>query len=233
MTRVGLLVCDHVDPELREIAGDYPDMFRDLFAAHPEVTLTDYDLTEDRFPASATEQDAWITTGSRHSVYEPIGWIGGLADLVREIAASGRRYVGVCFGHQMIAHALGGKVERSPAGWGVGLKTVEVRDRPWWLDVDRYRVLNSHADQVMDLPPGGRALGGNDHCEVSLMALGDDIVGIQGHPEFQPAYVRALIERRRGGVIPDDVCDAAEESLGSAPDNRLLAEGLVRFLTGG
>src|SRR5690606_38482107 len=116
---------------------------------------------------------------------------------------------------------------------GVGLKTVGGRDRPWWLDVDRYRVLNSHADQVMDLPPGGRALGGNDHCEVSLMALGDDIVGIQGHPEFQPAYVRALIERRRGRVIPDDVCDAAEESLGSAPDNRLLAEGLVRFLTGG
>lgn len=225
-------MCDHVDPDLAGMAGDYPDMFGELFSHYPEVDLTHYDLTAGQFPDSATEQDAWTTTGSRFSVYDPVDWIEGLGDLVREIAASGRRYFGVCFGHQMIAQALGGKVERSEAGWGVGVKTVEVEDPPRWLGVDRYRVLNIHADQVVDLPPGGMVLGGNDHCRVSLMSLGDDIVGIQGHPEFQPAYVRAVIDRRRGEAIPVDVCDAALRSLEVTPDNRLLATAMVRFLGG-
>jgi GMP synthase-like glutamine amidotransferase len=232
MARIGLLVCDHVPPEFLDVAGDYPDMFLRLFAGEDDIELRPYDLTAGRFPTSLDDCDAWITTGSRRSVYESDGWIEGLAHLVRDAARSRRRFVGVCFGHQMIAHALGGKVTRSEAGWGVGLKAIELPDPPGWLPMHRYRILNSHADQIVDPPPGAVVLGGNDHCPISLMAPSETMIGIQGHPEFPSEYCEALIRARRGVVIPEDVSDAGLMSLAEPPDTSALAAGLARFLRG-
>jgi GMP synthase (glutamine-hydrolysing) len=132
----------------------------------------------------------------------------------------------------MIAHALGGKVERAETGWGVGVKEVVVAEPPDWLGVARYRVLNSHADQVTDLPPGAIVLGGNEHCPVSLMTIGDHFLGIQGHPEFTEAYAAALLHARRGTVIPAETVDAALPTLNDPVPPGLLAGALVRFLKG-
>lgn len=228
--RLGLLVCDHVSADFQSVAGDYPDMFRRLFEGHPEVELVTYDLTAGEAPDSPEESDAWMTTGSRHSVYDSDDWIEALAELVRQIHATGVPYVGVCFGHQMIAHALGGKVQRAEQGWGVGVKEVMVTDPPSWLDRTSYRVLNSHADQVTGLPPDALVLGGNEHCPVSLMQVGDRMLGIQGHPEFTPDYAAALLSARRGRVIPAATVDAALASLDDPPDPRILADALVSFL---
>lgn len=230
MARLGLLVCDHVPPEFLDVAGDYPDMFEELFADQPEVELVPYDLTAGRFPTSVEECDGWVTTGSRRSVYEEEAWIDRFGELVRDVARSDRPLVGVCFGHQMIAHALGGKVTRAEEGWGVGIKTVEVPDPPGWLGRSRYRILNSHADQIIDPPPAARVVGSNDHCPVSLMTLGETVVGIQGHPEFPVEYCEALIRARRGSLIPEDVADAALESLSTPPDTRALGAALAHFL---
>ena len=156
--------------------------------------------------------------------------IEGFADLVREIATANSPYVGVCFGHQMIAHALGGRVEKADAGWGLGIKQVSVPAPPPWLPASSFRILNSHADQISSLPAGAVPLGGNRHCPVSLMAMGDDMIGLQGHPEFVPAYVEALARRRRGKAIPPVVADEALESLGRPPDTELLAGAIVAFL---
>lgn len=228
--RLGLLVCDHVSPEFTGVAGGYPDMFRRLFARHEAIELIPYDLTSGQFPTTPGECDAWITTGSRRSVYDGEPWIEQLAGLVRAMASSDRPYVGVCFGHQMIAHALGGRVERAAAGWGVGIKEVVVPDPPQWLGVGSFRVLNSHSDQITDLPPGTRVLGGNDHCPVSLITLGETMLGIQGHPEFQPALVAALLRARRGRLIPAEVSDAGLSSLAIPPDTDLLADAIVRYI---
>lgn len=229
--RVGLLVCDHMSAEFSSIAGDYPSLFERFFWSHPQVELVVYDLAADQFPASATECDAWIATGSRESVYSGEEWIERLADFVRQIHDAHRRYVGVCFGHQMIAHALGGKVEHSERGWGLGIKEVVVADPPEWLGQSSYRVLNSHQDQITTLPPGAVTLGGNEHCPISLIQLGDDMIGIQGHPEFTPALSEALIRSRRGTVIPTDVADAALESLDTPPDTEVLADAVVAFIS--
>lgn len=233
MPRVGLLVCDHVSPEFLHVAGDYTDMFRRLFAPHPDIDLLIYDLPAGQFPSSPEECDGWITTGSRHSVYDGVGWIGRLEELVRAIASTDRRFVGVCFGHQMIAQALGGEVQRATAGWGVGTKEVDVLEPPPWLARNKYRILNSHADQVTRPPSGAVVLGGNDHCAISLMARGETMIGIQGHPEFVSAYSEALIRVRRGVVIPVDVGDAGLDSLEVDPDTDLLADALATFLRGG
>lgn len=230
--RVGLLVCDHVREEFRGLAGDYPDMFEALLG--DRVELVPYGLVDGEFPAGPEVCDAWITTGSRQSVYDDIPWIHRFAQLTRAIAASDRRLVGVCFGQQMIAHALGGKVEPARQGWGVGIKSVQVTEPAWWMDppADSFRILNSHRDQVIELPPGATVIGSNEHCPVSALTLGERIMGLQGHPEFVPEYSAALMEARRGTLIPDSVVDAGLASLELEPDRPVLASWIRRFLSG-
>lgn len=230
--RLGLLVCDHVLEPLREVAGDYPDMFRRLFVDHPAVELVGYDLTADVIPDNLDECDGWITTGSRWSVYDDEPWIHRFADLVRAIQQGRHPFVGVCFGFQMMAHALGGVVERSENGWGVGVKEVQLDHRASWMrdGPGSYRVLNSHADQVVQPPNGAVVLGSNDHCPVSIMQVGT-MLGIQGHPEFVPEYSRALLEIRRSLVIPEEVVDAGLSTLDQPIDTSRLADWIVRFIT--
>ena len=224
--RLGLLVCDHVRAEFAHISGDYPDMFRRLFADHSEVEVVVYDVIGGEMPADPGECDAWITTGSRHSVNDDEPWIRHLEQFVREVAKEQIPFVGVCFGHQLIAKALGGTVVESERGWGVGAKKVEVKG-----DVglgSSYTVLTSHQDQIDSLPPGAEILGWNEHCPVSMLGVGENMIGIQGHPEFEPAYSEALMESRRGTLIPEATVDDGLASLDSNTDGDRLVDWILR-----
>ena len=223
--RLGLLVCDHVRPELRAISGDYEDMFHRLFAGHDEVDVVVYDAIGGELPGTPGECDAWLTTGSRHSVNDDQQWIRDLEGFVREVAAAEVPFIGICFGHQLIAKAMGGSVVRSERGWGVGLKEVEVS--PALGLGNSYRVLSSHQDQVDTIPPDAEVLGWNEHCPVSMLQVGETLIGIQGHPEFDPAYSRALMELRRGIAIPEPIVEEGLASLDQAPDSGRLAEWIV------
>ncbi|HSK06147.1 MAG TPA: type 1 glutamine amidotransferase [Acidimicrobiia bacterium] len=227
--RLGLLVCDHVRPELRPISGDYPDMFRRLFAGHDQVDVVVYDVIGGELPVTPGECDAWITTGSRHSVNDEAHWIRALEGFVRQVAEARVPFVGICFGHQLIAKAMGGSVVRSERGWGVGLKEVEVS--PALGLGNSYRVLSSHQDQVDTIPPDAEVLGWNEHCPVSMLQVGETLIGIQGHPEFDPAYSRALMELRRGKAIPETIVDAGLATLGQSSDSGRLAEWIMGMIT--
>jgi GMP synthase (glutamine-hydrolysing) len=228
--RIGLLVCDHVRPEFIRVSGDYEDMFRRLFADH-DVEVVAYDAVDGVLPADPAEADAWLTTGSRYSVNDDAPWIRKLEDFVRLVAAAGVPFVGICFGHQLIAKALGGSVVRSDRGWGVGVQEVTV-SKGLGLG-DSYRVLTSYQDQVSTVPPGGEILGWNEHCPVSVMGVGPTILGIQGHPEFEPAYSAALMESRRGNLIPEATVDAGLASLSDEPDGDRLAAWILEFIESG
>jgi GMP synthase-like glutamine amidotransferase len=224
--KVGLLVCDHVRPEFEHISGDYPDMFRKLFASRPEVEVVVYDVIGGQMPANPGDCDAWITTGSRHSVNDDEPWIRHLEQFVREVAEEEVPFVGICFGHQLIAKALGGRVVKSERGWGVGAKEVQVREG---LGLgSSYTVLTSYQDQIEDLPPGAEILGWNDHCPVSMLGVGENMVGIQGHPEFDSTYSEALMESRRGGLIPEATVDDGLASLDDSTDGDLLVDWILR-----
>jgi len=226
--RIGLLVCDHVRPEFLGISGDNDDMFRSLFADHDEVEVVAYDVVNGELPGDPSEADAWMTTGSRYSVNDNDPWIRNLEEFVRTVADAGIPFVGICFGHQLIAKALGGSVVKSDRGWGVGVQEVEIsEDLGWGTSV---RVLTSYQDQVDSLPPGGKILGWNDHCPVSVMGVGTTMLGIQGHPEFETAYSEALMESRRGQVIPEDTVEAGLASLNEEPDGSRLADWILEFI---
>ncbi len=213
------------------MSGDYEEMFRRLFGDHDDIEIVPYDVDHGEIPGGPEECDAWITTGSRHSVNDDEAWIRDLEGFVREAAATRAPFVGICFGHQLIAKALGGRVAKAEQGWGVGLKEVAVRDG---LGLgESYRILNSHQDQVVTLPPGGEVLGWNEHCPVSMLRVGDNMIGIQGHPEFEPGYSLALMASRRGTVIPEPVVDAGIASLEEPPDRDLIGKWVVGVLRSG
>jgi GMP synthase-like glutamine amidotransferase len=220
--RVGLLMCDHVDDRFRAVAGDYDDMFAALLVPHAtgELELIDYDAVAGDLPASATECDGWLITGSRYSVYDDEAWIEALCAFVREAHVADVPTVGVCFGHQVIAHALGGRVEKAASGWGVGAQLIE--------GAQTGRLLFMHQDQVVELPDGMEVVGVADHCPVAALS-GGSMLGVQGHPEFTTEYERALLDARVDRIGADQTA-TARRTLDHATDEAAFARWILDFL---
>jgi GMP synthase-like glutamine amidotransferase len=214
------------------INGDYPEFFEKLFAGFPEIEMETFDLAAGEFPGDLDRCEGWISSGSRESVYDDIPWVRQLADLVRTLDAEHRKFVGICFGAQMIGHALGGEVRRADQGWQVGIKKVNVTESTAWMDpgASSFSILHGNADQIVRTPPRMRVIGSSDTVPVSVVAVEDHMIGFQGHPEFTPAYSSVLMEGRRGTLIPDGVVDAGLASLDREPDTDLLASWILRFL---
>jgi GMP synthase-like glutamine amidotransferase len=230
--KVGLLLCDHVRPGFRAISGDYPEFFERFFSDRPEIELVEFDLTAGAFPNDLDACDVWVTTGSRHSVYEDVPWVVRFAELVRNLDRDRRKLVGICFGAQMIGHALGGQVARAKNGWQVGIKDVRINTHEDWMTpaVDSFRILHVNGDQIVTPPTRLRVLGSSDGVPVSVIAVEDHFIGFQGHPEFDSIYTSVLMEARRGILIPDDVVDTGLNSLSIGPDTRLLSGWITRFM---
>ena len=136
--------------------------------------------------------------------------------------------VGVCFGHQIMAQALGGRVIKSPKGWGVGEQVYAVlKPEPWMDGAASIRLPGSHQDQVAEAPPGAEVIAGSDFTPIGALAWRDrPAVSIQLHPEFEPAYAVALIEARRGTRYTDAEADAAIASY-AGPDDRARVGGWI------
>lgn len=208
-------------------------MWDRLFAQHaPEIRLTRYDVLAGVPLPPPQRHAAWLMTGSRQSVFDGDPWIGRVLEFIRAIHEVGRPFVGICFGHQAIAQALGGETRRAPAGWGIGVHGVDViGQRPWMQPpAESLSILVSHQDQVAEVPPGGEVLAGNDHCSVWMLQVGPTTLGIQGHPEFVAPYARALMDAR-AGRIPADTMAEARASLERPTDERVLARWMAAFLS--
>lgn len=230
--RLGILKADAVLPHLATRFGEYPDMFqRVLSAADPSLTYQTYDVEHGSLPASLDECDGWLITGSRRSVYEQVPWIERLGELTRELVAQRRKLVAVCFGHQMVAHVMGGQTARAPHGWTVGVQEHRIdAPFPWDPGTQSVRMIHTHQDQVMELPPGATRVGGNALVPNGLYRIGDHVMSFQGHPEFAPGYARELYDGRRP-ILGEETWRTATDSLAGPDDSAALSRAVAAFLT--
>jgi GMP synthase-like glutamine amidotransferase len=210
--------------------GTYPEMFIRLLgpgAYDYRVFAAD----EGELPESAGACDAYLLTGGAAGAYEPLPWIDETLDFLR--AARGKAaLVGVCLGHQLMAQAFGGKVIKSPKGWGLGEHDYRVFSREPWMDgAEAIRLPASHQDQVVELPPGAEVWAANDFAPMGALVWRDQpAMSLQLHPEFEPAYAIDLIEHRREAVYGAEEAERAIASY-AGPDDRARVGGWInRFL---
>ena len=225
--KFGLLQCDHVLDQFRPIAGDYDEMFARWLPGAWRV----YDVAAQQLPEDFDECDLWVGTGSKASVYDDDPWIHAYAAWVRRAYEARAPFLGVCFGHQMMGHALGGRVAKSWRGWGVGMHEFTVHQTERWMipPLKAVHVLMSCQDQVEELPPDAVVLAGDDHCPVGIFRVGR-MLGIQGHPEWIPGYAEALLAHR-AARIGEERARAARATLGQAASNTQFEQWVRRFVT--
>jgi GMP synthase-like glutamine amidotransferase len=232
MTRVGLLVVGHVDAKSVAIAGDYPELF-DALVGRFGIELVPYELDEGRFPASLRECEGWICSPSRQSTYDDVPWIADAEELHREIVRDEHAYVGICFGHQLLAQALGGRVERAVDGWGVGVTEYTLVESLPCMDqaLDRFALIASHQDQVVDVPDAARVIATSDHCPVAGLAVGDRAWTLQGHPEFVPLLADHLLAGRIELIGAERVA-IARASMTRPLDRIAVGRWIAQFFAG-
>lgn len=192
--RIGILECGKPPETLLEAHGSYADMVARMLGQ--SVATEVFDVTAGSLPTDAAACEGFVLTGSPAGVYEELYWIAPLLQFLR--AAKGRtKLVGICFGHQAMAQAFGGKVVKSRSGWGVGMHRYDVRARAPWMDEARWVCAPaSHQDQVVEAPSGARIMLASSFTPLAGLDYGDAI-SFQCHPESTPAFGRALIEARR------------------------------------
>ena len=232
--RIGLLQCDHVADELVDIHGDYQDMFSDLLHAHnQDIEIAIYDLTADSFPIDLHACDGYIITGSQFSVYDNLPWIHKAKKLIADLYQAKVPTIGICFGHQLIAESLGGKVlKANDKGWGVGVHNWEIKQKSKWMGDNSpadFSLRASHQDQVIEKPAESILYASSDFCPIAGFRMGKHILTMQGHPEFSRDYSIALIDKRVD-IIGKDVVDVALKSLDNDVDDMSVAAWMVAFI---
>ncbi len=218
---IGILQTGQAPEPLAADMGDYPDMFARLLGPH-EFTFRTWRVVDMEYPADPTDADGWLITGSRHGAYEDHAFIPPLEDFIRRVVASDVPMVGICFGHQIIAQALGGRVERYDGGWAVGPTTYDFQGEAITLNA-------WHRDQVTVVPPGGTVVAYNEFCQNAAILYGHHAFTVQAHPEFRPAFVDGLMKTRGPGLVPDDLMARATARLDTPLDDARVAARIADF----
>ncbi len=238
---VGILETGEPPPALAARFGRYDAMVRQMLG--DGVPCRTYRVRDGELPATPDAHPAYVVTGSSAGVYDDLPWIAPLLAFIRAVhdAAEGpadarARMVGLCFGHQAMAQALGGRVEKSDRGWGLGLHGYGVeRAEPWMEGAERgarVSVAASHQDQVVEAPPGAAVLLSSGFTpNAALLYAGGRTVSFQFHPEFERGMAEALVELRRPQIGPAEA-ERGLASLDGASDAARVGGWIRRFIAG-
>jgi GMP synthase-like glutamine amidotransferase len=219
--QIGILQTGQAPDALKGDLGDYPDMFQRLLAGHG-LTFRTWHVEAMDFPASIHDAEGWLITGSRHGAYEDHPFIKPLEDFIRAAYAAHVPMVGICFGHQIIAQAMGGRVERYAGGWAVGAQDYDFGGKTVTLNA-------WHRDQVVAKPDAAAVIASNDFCTNAALLYDDRALTVQAHPEFDPTFVDGLMRTRGPGLVPDDLMAAARARLDQPLADRAMAAQIAAF----
>lgn len=216
-----------VPEDLQDRFDSYPRMIEHWLAPElPEATFSYVSPVKGEALPAPQEFDGYLLTGSKYSVYEDLEWIKRTREFLQQLRAEGKPVFGICFGHQLMADAFGGRTQKAEQGWGVGAQPYHYQD----TGLADGAALVFHQDQVVQLPPQARVVGSSAHCPNGALAYEFPALSVQYHPEFSPDYIAALSHRYGGGLIPSEVAEHSLESLQQlCVDNTRVARWAAEF----
>lgn len=212
--------------------GRYPTQFQDMFASAGEAFDFESAFVLDgaSFP-DPSALEGIVITGSAAGVYDTPEWMDPLRDFIRKAYADKTPMLGVCFGHQIMADALGGDVRKSEKGWGLGRHVYEVKANPGFMNgVAKVAIAASHRDQVITPPAEAEVFLASEFTpNAGLIYKSGTAISMQPHPEFDLGFSRGLVELRRNDPLNDQQVAAADKTLDVPVDNVEVAKELARF----
>ena len=225
---IGILETGRPSPALQSRFGRYDVMLARLLGERYRTRT--YSIPAAQYPERPGDHDAYLITGSAAGVYDDLPWIVDLKAFLRQTKGKAK-LVGICFGHQIMAEAFGGRVEKSDQGWGVGLHRYDVRAKASWMDdVPGFSIPVSHQDQIVEPPPHSHVVAASPFTRFGVIDYDDQpALSFQCHPEFQPEFAAVLIEERRER-LPDP--DKAIATLQQPNDSAMVGGWIRRFLEG-
>lgn len=219
--KIGILQTGRTPEEMRDVHGDYDDLFKRLLDGRGFEFIT-YPALDGVLPDTVNDAEGWLITGSKFGVYEDHDWIEPLEDFLRRAYTASVPIIGVCFGHQILAQALGGKVEKFTGGWQVG--ATDYRGSGGQGD----RIMAWHQDQVTRRPPDAKLVGSSDFCENAMLAYGNRALTVQPHPEFTSEFLADLLDARRD-VLPEHIAEGAAASINDTLTSSDYADKFAAF----
>lgn len=233
--RIGIFETDTLQADIEQKYGGYVQMFQRLFLSIDNtLTFNVYPVIAGKYPDNMDACDAYLITGSQHSAYDNAPWIKKLRLYIVSLHQHNKKLIGICFGHQIIAHALGGLTKKSEKGWRVGNISCRIeKHKPWMGKAKKqFSMLVSHQDQVLRLPECAELIASSEYCINFSFQLADHILTFQGHPEFSADYLKYLMYKRRDKIGVEKY-DRAIESLQQDQDAKLVAQWIVDFMVEG
>jgi GMP synthase-like glutamine amidotransferase len=231
MRRITIVETGLVPPKYRTRHGSFPDMFERMIRAADDAANFDVVsvVAGERLP-DPTSLQAILITGSSAGVYDELDWIAPLEAFVRAAYAEGTPMIGVCFGHQLIAQAMGGVVRKSDKGWGIGRHVYQVTPDNGVIEDAELAISCSHQDQVIEAPASARTIMSSPFTpHAGLLYANGATLSVQPHPEFDADFAYELCEAR-AGIAPDSVVATAKASLAEPLDSARLGRAITRFL---
>ena len=221
---IGILICGHFVDEIKATYGTYRDLYAELLG--PDYHCTPYFIVDGEIPGSVEEQDGWLISGSRSGAYEDLPWIPPLEDFLRQAYAADVPLVGICFGHQVLAQALGGKVEKFKGGWSFG--PVDYG----FVDGSTQTIVAVHQDQVVSPPTDASVTARTDFCAFAGLAYKGRAISFQPHPEFSSQFIADLTDIYADRLTPD-VIAGARAVIDKPLDSNRMADQIRAFLQTG